>query len=79
MVLQSEIPEQSCQEENVSRYDNSSICELQRNDKDISAIRKWLENQKQPQAKDLNSGGVMIKSLWAQRDMLVIQKDILFR
>ena len=36
-------------------------------------------SDRKPDVKDLNSGGIMIKFRWAQRDMLVIQDDMLFR
>ena len=57
------------------QYDTCLLCELQK----IRDIRRWLESKEQPDSKDLNSGGVMIKSLCAQREMLVIQNDMLFR
>ena len=78
MVLKSLCPDQKSEEERI-QYDTRSLCELQKNDKDIRDIRRWLESKEQPDSKDLNSGGVMIKSLWAQREMLVIQNDMLFR
>ena len=78
MVLKSSCPDQTSEEEKL-RYDTRSLCELQKNDQDIRDIRIWLKSKEQPDSEDLDSGGVMIKSFWAQRDMFVIQNNMLFR
>ena len=76
MVSKSICQDQKFEEERL-QYDTRLLCELQKNDQDICGIRRWLESKEQPDSKDLNSGGVMIKSLLAQRDILSIQNDML--
>ena len=60
-------------------FSDKSLRELQHNDKDISLVRSWIENNRKPDANELSNAGGTVKSLWAQRQILVIEKDILYR
>lgn len=40
-----------------------SLKQLQEEDKDISLIRKWVDNKQMPSPEEVHAGGTMIKSL----------------
>ncbi|KAK3106230.1 hypothetical protein FSP39_015710 [Pinctada imbricata] len=71
-------------EETMVKQDNSiepdtGLIEIQREDKEISTVRRWIEEKHKPTQNELSSAGPMIKALWSQRDMLVITNDLLYR
>ncbi|KAK3083081.1 hypothetical protein FSP39_013432 [Pinctada imbricata] len=56
-----------------------TLSELQKEDTEISKVREWLETKQKPDSTELSLGGVMMKSLWSQRALLVIYDDMLYR
>ena len=56
-----------------------SIKELQQSDKDISTVRKLMDNKRQPDTAVLSSASSTVKALWSQRQKLVIENDIMYR
>ena len=60
-------------------YGETSLVEIQKVDKEISTVRKWIEDQTKPKQQELCSGGPILKGLWSQREMLVIENDLLCR
>ena len=60
-------------------YDETSLVEIQKVDKEISTVRKWIEDQTKPKQQELCSGGPILKGLRSQKEMLVIENDLLCR
>ncbi len=59
--------------------DEKPLSELQQNDEDISLVRKLMDSNEKPEAAVISSAGSTVKSLWSQRQHLVIENDILYR
>jgi transposase InsO family protein len=57
----------------------SPIEEEQHKDEDISLVCDWLREDKRPDYKDIASAGIVLKSLWAQWDLLTLSDGILCR
>ena len=55
-----------------------SLVDLQSKDKEISAVKQWLLDNK-PSQTDLSYGGVMSKSLWSQRNMLEKKDELIYK
>lgn len=56
-----------------------SLKELQQSDKDISMVRKLMDNNRQPDTAVLSSASSTVKALWSQRQKLVIENDMMYR
>ena len=56
-----------------------SLKELHQSDKDISMVRKLIDNNRQPNTAVLSSASSTVKALWSQRQKLVIENDMMYR
>ena len=56
-----------------------SLKELQQSDKEISTVTQWIKGDINPERSAMSSQGSVVKALWAQRQMLVIENEILYR
>lgn len=59
--------------------DDISLADLQKEDKEICLVKKWLLENIKPSQTELSYGGIMTKALWAQRETLQVQDELLYR
>lgn len=59
--------------------DDISIANLRKEDKEICVVKKWLLENIKPSRTHLIYGGIMTKALWAQREILQVQGELLYR
>ena len=56
-----------------------SLKELQQSDKEISTVTQWIKGGINPERSVMSSQSSVVKALWAQRQMLDIENEILYR
>lgn len=56
-----------------------TLLEIQEQDKDISVVKSWLENNKRPVFEDIRSKGYFLRSLWSQWNRLTLRNGIVCR
>ena len=71
--------EETMEKQDGSLEHDTGLIKLQREDKEISTVRRWIEEKHKPTQNELSSAGPMTKALWSQRDMLLITNDLLYR
>lgn len=64
---------------NETGIDDISLADLQKEDKEICLVKKWLLENIKPSQTELSYGGIMTKALWEQRDILQVQDELLYR
>jgi hypothetical protein len=58
----------------VEGYSAADISRMQREDVDIGAVIKWLENKVEPGKSQFHLGNRAIKALWLMKQRLCIKK-----